>query len=556
MPHRIVVPLLLLIGLLSSPAASAPVFGREDAESSPGRIARVTVFEDRARVERHLPVVLPPGAHRVRLTGLPVSLDASSVWAEWVGEGEAPGRVLGVRLDREVHLADIREEVERLEAEALAQTRALTDLRARRAVHEKRSSLADSYIEIVRLALLERSTRADATPAAEVLAAEEWAAAQALAAADSIAALDAQEEETEEALERIEAELRRLGAGASRVTLTATIQVEVVREVEAIVALGYDVASARWTPRYEARLDEASGTVSLDYAAEIEQRSGEDWSEVALVLSTQRSSLGFEAPVLYPMEIDGEEVVARDAGLVTSDAVDSLSGGISFGFSGDEEDEDLDGARIEDGGAVARFVVPLRATIPSDGRTHRVPILDAELSAALAFECVPLLAPHTYRRGTLRNETGEPLLPGRVQVFRDGAFVGTTELRSVPPGAEFRLGFGVEGRIVVRRVERVDRERDGGSFSRDRQRTIGHELIVRSRMPSEVTLVLVDRRPVSEIEGVEVAPTDAAQPRPEVDADGICRWSLPLAPGAESRVLHEYRVTVESGVDFPLDSIR
>jgi len=207
MPHRIVVPLLLLIGLLSSPAASAPVFGREDAESSPGRIARVTVFEDRARVERHLPVVLPPGAHRVRLTGLPVSLDASSVWAEWVGEGEAPGRVLGVRLDREVHLADIREEVERLEAEALAQTRALTDLRARRAVHEKRSSLADSYIEIVRLALLERSTRADATPAAEVLAAEEWAAAQALAAADSIAALDAQEEETEEALERIEAEV-------------------------------------------------------------------------------------------------------------------------------------------------------------------------------------------------------------------------------------------------------------------------------------------------------------------------------------------------------------
>ena len=35
MPHRIVVPLLLLLGLLSSPAASAPVFGREDAESSP-----------------------------------------------------------------------------------------------------------------------------------------------------------------------------------------------------------------------------------------------------------------------------------------------------------------------------------------------------------------------------------------------------------------------------------------------------------------------------------------------------------------------------------------
>ena len=211
-------------------------------------------------------------------------------------------------------------------------------------------------------------------------------------------------------------------------------------------------------------------------------------------------------------------------------------------------------ATIEGEATEARFRVPVRASVPADGRTHRVPLLEAALPADLAYEAIPRLSPHTFRRANLENLSGAPFLPGTVRVFREGTFVGTTEIETVPAGASFRLSFGVEGRIVARRVERTDRNASGGgSFSGGEKRTIGHEFTVKSTIPGGCALVLLDRLPVSEVEGVKVELDRQTDLSPQVDADGICRWNLELAAGVERRVPFEYTVTVSSKVDFRVD---
>ena len=550
--HTPILSALLAIAMLapSLPAQEAPT-------GSPGKIAEVTVFEDRARVDRALEVTLASGLNTVTVTQLPLSLDENSVWAELASDasGASLGRVLGVRLETTVHIDDIRSEVEQLRDRYRALEVELTERAARRNVEEKKRALAKEYEEMVRLAMLEGSMRDDAAEAAGILIAEEWAAEQVLAASEAIDALDRESRELLEEKQAIERDLGRLGAGAARTTLTASVQIEASRAGSTTLRLGYDVDDAWWTPVYEARLDETTGEVELTYAAEIEQQTGEDWVEAQLLLSTQRSSLGMAPPVLIPIEIDGYEVDRRGASLVSSEARGSIQAGTTLADDEDGMAWGLDEAEIEDSGTIARFRVPVRATIPTDGRQHRVPILEKELAADLAFECVPRLAPHTYRRGKLVNETGAPLLPGMVRVFRDGAFVGQTELESIAPGAEFTLGFGVEGRITVRTVERVDRERVVGSFSKGQRRTLADEFFIESRMPTATRLILVDRIPVSEIEGVEVELTKECAPKPAVDRDGICRWPLDLAPGAERSVMFEYRVTVDSGVNFPVEAV-
>src|SRR4029078_6123574 len=67
----------------------------------------------------------------------------------------------------------------------------------------------------------------------------------------------------------------------------------------------YTVRGARWAPLYDARLD--SGTrerkPSLEWIrrAEIVQQTGEDWSDVALTVSTVRTAKGGSGPELQPL---------------------------------------------------------------------------------------------------------------------------------------------------------------------------------------------------------------------------------------------------------------
>ena len=64
--------------------------------------------------------------------------------------------------------------------------------------------------------------------------------------------------------------------------------------------MSYRVTGANWTPVYEARLTAAADKpeISLVRRAELRQRTGEDWSDVALTLSTTRSAGGTRAPDL------------------------------------------------------------------------------------------------------------------------------------------------------------------------------------------------------------------------------------------------------------------
>ena len=69
--------------------------------------------------------------------------------------------------------------------------------------------------------------------------------------------------------------------------------------------VSYTVRGARWAPLYDARLDsgtrERKPALELIRRAEIVQQTGEDWSDVALSVSTVRTAKGGSAPELRPL---------------------------------------------------------------------------------------------------------------------------------------------------------------------------------------------------------------------------------------------------------------
>ena len=80
----------------------------------------------------------------------------------------------------------------------------------------------------------------------------------------------------------------------------------------------YTVRNARWTPLYDARLDtgakDRKPALELVRRAEITQTTGEDWSNVALSVSTVRTARGGSAPELNSLIVQYPQLPRAAAG--------------------------------------------------------------------------------------------------------------------------------------------------------------------------------------------------------------------------------------------------
>src|SRR5690606_19048540 len=86
------------------------------------------------------------------------------------------------------------------------------------------------------------------------------------------------------------------------------VNVTAAAALEANLLLRYQVPSASWQSLYDARLMTGARNVApslvLIRRAAVQQRTGEDWRDAALTLSTARPASGASAPTLDPSIVD------------------------------------------------------------------------------------------------------------------------------------------------------------------------------------------------------------------------------------------------------------
>jgi hypothetical protein len=62
---------------------------------------------------------------------------------------------------------------------------------------------------------------------------------------------------------------------------------------------------------------------------------------------------------------------------------------------------------------------------------------------------VPKISPMAHLFATFKYDGKDPLLPGSVSLFRDGAFIGTSNMALLRPKEERAMGFGVDDKVSV-----------------------------------------------------------------------------------------------------------
>lgn len=534
----------------------------------------MTVYPDRARVTRRAELRLAPGEHRLRFGALPLDLHRDSVRVS----GGGPASVLGVDVVTQVQPRTSDPGAAELEQRRRDLVAELAELADAEAVETQRAEF---------LALL--AQRAGGTYA-RALAVGEATPAGVTTFLDSVTdqtstsqarrrELNRRRDEVQELLAAVERELADLPGKQRPDRLAVEVVVRVdpddVTEpagddeaagpagagpvAEVRLDLSYVVSGAGWTSSYDLRL--VDETLTVTWFGLVSQRTGEDWPECELQLSTARPTTGTALPELTPWYLDQVDGRARMSTLTgggpggpfvppvpAAPAGAPPAGPASVGVRRAAPVAQPT-ATLEQGVVAATYQPARPVAVPADGAAHRAVVAVLELSAVLDYVTAPVRSPDVHLRATVVNSSPHTLLPGPASVFHGGDFVGSTPLPVWAPGEEVELALGLDDRIRVRRelVRRADTKATLGST---RRREVEYRTTVANHTPRPARVTVLDQLPVSRGEGITVRELRLDPAPDERAALGELIWRLELPPGASQEIAFGLRVELAKGIEL------
>jgi len=549
-----------------------------------GNVESVILYRGQALVTRAVPVAEPAGRVELVVTGLPERVQPDSLFAE----GSAAVEVRAVRFRGRAVGEAPREEVRRLDQAIEAKN----DEMARNQKMQELAAQCGAYLDKL-------GTFAAATASADlsrgVLNAETlqkltlFTFEQRKGLADEALRLATEARKLQEEMTLLQRRRAELAGGASRTVREAVLFLEKKEAAAAAVKLSYLVNAAGWSPSYNLRAGGDGKDIRLEYNALIQQTSGEDWSNVALTLSTASPALSAARPNLAPFRLGLTSTAAAQPAAQQKDvSVEkyqmmqrrmrksemAVQNAYTFGenvkFNWDMNEAAThvqmlefmgaadqwrslrrERAAEEDGPSVS-YQLPGPVSLASRADQQMIRIADLKLAGNVYHVATPLLTSYVYREAEMTNTGMEVLLSGPASVYLDGRFVGRAEVPTVARGQGFVVGLGADSQLRARRelADKTENVRGG-----NQEVTVKYRLVIENFKDAPAAVRLMDRMPVPD-RSVDVRVT-LGEMKEKLSADkvylqverpkGMLRWDVqvPARAAGENAFALEYEYKLE-----------
>lgn len=567
-----------------------------------GKIEAVTVYRGQAMVTRTAPLDGAPGLREVVVTGLPEQIVPSTLFAEG-GDGV---EVRSVRYRARPVAQDVREEVRKLDAQMRALQDELAAGQRMTALAAERKSYLDKLEQFTAGTANIELTRG-VLNAETLTKLSEFLGGERRKLAEEELKRNVEQRGFTEQLQQLDRERQALTGGSARTVREAVVFVN-IQKPGALLRVRYLVNSANWLPSYTVRADAERQSVVVEYYAAIEQMSGEDWSDVAMTLSTATPSLTAKAPQLSAMQIAlaAPQPPAQAQGASQSYQVlraelakkqvevdnrrtantafpgshpsDAATVGQvlvidqNFGESAKLLDKSLNDVATEmqvldliaatksgivrepapaaQEGLSVTYQVSARTSLPSRADRQYIQIASLPMKGEFYKVATPVLTSYVYDEASLANESRLVLLAGPVTTYVGGEFVGQSALPTVAAGERFTIGFGIDASLRASR-ELIDKKESTQGGNRIVEFT--YRLAVENFGDQPKAIRVLDRIPVARGNELKVTLVNASDGNPGVtqsDAErkeGIVRAALSCKPasGGDAAAGVQYQFRLE-----------
>lgn len=494
------------------------------AAATEAPIDTVVLYPGSATIERHARIT--PGMTELEIDGLPANFDARTIRVQ-ADTGIQIGQVV-TRDVGQVQSSSTREAGLEAQIEALQDKIAVLDVDA------KSAALVQKYLENLNGAGTSGDRQQAFVDARSMSTMLETIRKGGSDAFERIRKAEVQKREFGRQIEALQRDLERLRTGAHD---SRHITVQLAARQAGILRLSYQVNRAGWKPTYRASLDSSVSTVELERLATVSQKTGEDWRGVKLKLATGQPRLSPQAPeprpwlLTYrkpmPAQAEGRlySVMPAPAPAARAALADKSKAGA------DAADNYLPPIIETQGSFATEFDVPSRVTLPADGREISVALSKQSVAAKQRLRVVP----RVDKSAAVTAEAARPegvWLPGDIQLFRDGSYVGSTYWNT-QASEKLLFSFGRDDlvRVTVNRVG----EQTGtvGLLSHQAERRVQDVYAVTSLHKKPVDLLMLEPSPVSTSDEVQVQA--AFDPQPTITSwenrRGVNGWETTIAPG-------------------------
>jgi uncharacterized protein (TIGR02231 family) len=552
---------IIFAGLLLATTSFSTAIAAEFTPQT--RIDAVTVYPQGADVIREVNVDVPAGEHSLILADLPQNVDAQSIRVEGSNAG---GLVVGSVDTRNKFQGSAAQDAKRktledqikdlqLERQALDQT--VNDLNQQRSIL---LGLADK--QLVPQSTTETVKQIDAVQLGALV--DLVGQKLALYSRDIITAQKRQRE-IDEKVNEVSAQINELSPNEEYRT-EVVVNVEAQEATKGTLRLSYRVQEAGWTPFYDARLvigdGKAKPTLDLVHRADVMQTTGENWANIALTLSTARPGGTTAAPEVAEWEVRKlEQMPVADAPAPSAMAEGPLE--LKDG------EQDKAGVRtrqlvptkpkvmfqrqavIETAGFQANYVIAGRVSIDNAGQSKKVRITSGQMEASLEAVTAPRMDPLAYLTASFKVAGQGPQLPGLVNLFRDGVYVGLGNLPLLNPSEDAKLGFGADDLIKVTRTEVKRVVGEEGLLTSSNIDERAWDITVKNLHAIALPVRVVDRVPFTASKEIEITEIAGMTPVTVRDLDkkrGVLAWDFKLEPQAENTLKTGYKISWPEGM--------
>ena len=529
------------------------------------RITEVTVFSGDALVNRVSSLKLNQGEQKIILSGIIPELDENSLRVS--GSGTAEVKILGASVKKEFLEEAPAEKVKKLQDDL----QQLTD--DRKKIENLKKILAEEkqFLDSIRLfsqGQIPKDLVTRMPPPKDLEETLKFLTVKLKENFDENMAAEINIRDVDKKIEVVNNELSQISGPARKLTRSIVVEVDVAKPGALDLNVSYMVSGASWYPLYDARTDFNSASVDLVSFGVVNQSTGEDWTDVSVSLSTARVNVSGSMPEISPWFIRPYQPprVMYDAN------VSGGRGGMAYKAMapmemGAMEEQEAPAvanavyqyAEAEEKGVSVIYKISRKATIKADGSEYKLPVSGQTLKAEFNYSAYPRLSTFAYLTSSVINGEDQQLLGGRVNVFSEGDFVGTSSIENVGPGEKFDLSLGVDENVKVKREQlqkKVDQTIIGNIPGLTKRIDFKYKLTVENYKSKKINVKLYEAMPVSEDDRIKVKINNLSlEPKEKdwKDKKGIYLWEFELEPKAKKEITYSY--TIEHPRDMQVEGL-
>lgn len=527
---------LLLLAMLFT---TATLFGQSEKRVD-SKITEVTVFLDRAQVTRVVKTRVEAGKTNIILQGLTSSLDQQSVQVS----GKGKFTILGISHQQNYSREFSSPRTKTLKDSIDLVQRSVTLEQAQKEILSKEEQLLLSNQKIgganQNLSVAELKAMADfyRTRLNDIFAQR--------------MKHDTRIKDLNEKLSKLQMQLREVEELHRKNTSEIIVQVSADGETNADLEVSYLVANAGWTPVYDIRALDTKSPIQLLYKANVFQRTGEEWRNVKLRLSTANPSLGGVKPqlttwfvdIFNPVAVRSQNYKANKKVMATPTASAPM---MEMEIA---EDRAVAGSVADYVSTVetslsTEFAISLPYTVLSASKPTLVDVATHSLKAEYIYSVAPKLDRDVFLMANITGWEEYSLLPGEANIFFEGTFVTKSIIDPNNIKDTLSISLGRDKRIVVDRekIKDYSSRKTIGSNQRD---TYGYTITVRNNKAEPIRLIVEDQVPVSQNSQIEVSLLESSNASYDKQT-GRLKWEMNLKP-QESR-----KVDLKFEIKYPKD---